>query len=214
MRRSYLNCSQMLRLLLSLLVAASAGVVAHSRNPSICELVDAQLPGRVSYPGTTGYNNSQKAYFAGQERDLSPGCVFRPTNTDDVSRFVKLVGSEWQSGRSPRGGRPSSPKFAVRAGGHSLWAGAANMNGGITVDLRSLNSVVVSDDGAVARIGGGAVYSSDVFPEVVKHNVTVMGGRIPGIGVGGFTTAGELGDCLKYIPTLLLSHVAYDICLT
>ena len=47
----------------------------------------------------------------------------------------------------------------------------------------------IHPDGGVARLGAGAVWS-DVYRELVPRNLTVMGGRVTGIGVGGFITGG------------------------
>lgn len=39
-------------------------------------------------------------------------------------------------------------------------------------------------------IGGGGIWS-DIYPQLVPHNPTIMGSRVPGIGVGGFSTGGK-----------------------
>ncbi|KAB8266935.1 hypothetical protein BDV30DRAFT_247247 [Aspergillus minisclerotigenes] len=145
-----------------------------------CKLVESKISGRISYPGTTTYNSSIASYYGDQERALSPNCIFRPTTTAEVSEFVKLVTSN-----------NSTSKFAVRGGGHTFWTGAANIESGITVDLRLINQVELSEDKTIARIGGGAVWDI-AYSQLVPYNLTVMGGRIPGIGVGGFATGGGI----------------------
>ncbi|KAJ5794716.1 hypothetical protein N7457_001315 [Penicillium paradoxum] len=159
---------------------AVTGLAAASATHDPCKALEYRLPGRVSYPGTTTYNASLSSYYSGQERTLRPGCIFRPTNTSEVSQFVKLVASA-----------DYKTNFAVRGGGHTLWTGAANIDSGITVDLRLINLVELSEDHKIARIGGGAVWD-DAYEHLVPYNLTVMGGRIPGIGVGGFATGGGI----------------------
>ena len=39
------------------------------------------------------------------------------------------------------------------------------------------------------QVGTGLVWD-DVYAALEPHNVTVLGGRVPGIGVGGFTLGG------------------------
>lgn len=168
---------------LSLLAAVAT---ASTSALQTCKTLDAKIPGRVSYPDSTTYNASISSYYSGQERDLNPGCIFRPTSTSEVVRFIKLVTSS------------GSTQFAVRGGGHTLWPGAANVDGGITVDMRAMNSLELSDDHKIARLGAGAVFS-DIYPQLVPYNLTVMGGRVPGIGAGGFVTGG------KY-PVYILSY--------
>ncbi|THC87606.1 hypothetical protein EYZ11_012949 [Aspergillus tanneri] len=139
-----------------------ATVVFASSN--ICDILNYQIPGRVSY-------SDDLAYTA-------------PSTTAEVSEFVQLVSvnatTKW-----------SLPQFAVRGGGHTLFTGAANINGSVTVDMRSMNSLALSDDHKIASVGGGSIFS-DFYPRLVPHNLSVMGGRVPGIGVGGFTTRGGL----------------------
>ncbi|POS68898.1 hypothetical protein DHEL01_v212709 [Diaporthe helianthi] len=89
---------------------------------------------------------------------MSPGCIFRPTSTQDVAAFVKSVT------------KYNDTQFAIRGGGHTLWTGAANINGGITVDMRLIEDT-----------------------KLEEYNLTVMGGRVPGIGVGGFATGVTFG---------------------
>ncbi len=149
---------------------------------SICSTLAAELSGRVYMPNSVGYNNSQSDYYSAQERELAPSCVVRPSDTADVSRFMRLINHGNDS--------CSAQKFAVRSGGHTLFSGAANIQGGVTLDMRSINQVVISDDRQVVRTGGGSVFS-DVYPQLVPHNLTVMGGRMPGIAAGGFVTGGE-----------------------
>ncbi|KAE8370571.1 hypothetical protein BDV27DRAFT_140195 [Aspergillus caelatus] len=145
-----------------------------------CTLVESKIPGRISYPGSTTYNSSISSYYGDHERVLSPNCIFRPTTTAEVSKFVKLMTFN-----------NSTSKFAVRGGGHTFWTGAANIEPGITVDMRLMNQVELSKDQKIARIGGGAVWDI-AYSHLVPHNLTVMGGRIPGIGVGGFATGGGI----------------------
>lgn len=167
------------------LYALAAALPAVASVAQTCKLLDAKIPGSVFYPASTTYNSSLSSYYSGQERELSPGCIFRPTSTAEVSEFVKLVTSS------------KGTHFAVRGGGHTIWTGAANVDGGITVDMRLMNSVVLSKDQKIAHLGAGAVFS-DIYPQLVPYNLTVMGGRVPGIGAGGFVTGGKYFAC-KFI---------------
>ena len=177
----YLNFLQLVGLLPAVVIA-----VGLQQTIDICKVVDSRLPGRISYPGNAGYANSQSAYYSGQERALSPGCIFRPNDTSDVSQFVKLVVAGGKKGSAGQ----STPHFAIRSGGHTLFTGAANIDGGVTVDMRGMKSVVLSEDKKMASLGGGGIFS-DIYPQVVPYNLTVMGGRVPGIAAGGFLTGGK-----------------------
>ncbi len=116
---------------------------------------------------------------------MKPSCIFSPQDASEVSQFIKLMNPGRQDDTAD-----AAPRIAIRSGGHTIWKGAANIDGGITVDLRSMNSLVLSHDKKVASIGAGGVWS-DIYPQLVPYNLTVMGGRVPGIGVGGFSTGGR-----------------------
>jgi FAD/FMN-containing dehydrogenase len=57
-------------------------------------------------------------------------------------------------------------RFAVRGGEHTLNAGASNINSGVVISLRSMNTVMVNGDKTLVTIGEGAkwreVYSDGV----------------------------------------------------
>jgi FAD/FMN-containing dehydrogenase len=166
--------------LLHALAACLPALALATRTKSTCQLIDAKLPGRISYPDSNVYNTSVTNYFSGQERELAPDCVFEPVSAKEISKFVKIVTAPSCNGT----------QFAVRGGGHTLWTGAANIDNGITVDMRLMSDTTLSPDNKVAHLGPGARYH-DVYHKVVQHNVTVMGGRVPTIGVGGFASSGE-----------------------
>ncbi|KAH7322432.1 hypothetical protein B0I35DRAFT_476385 [Stachybotrys elegans] len=167
--------------------AAIASAAATGDGKSICDLANSQLPGLISYAGASAYTASQNVFYTGQERELTPDCVFRPETASQVSEFIKLVA---KSGPCDNSGQ-FAPQFAVRSGGHTLFGGAANIQGGVTIDMRGLDSFQISDDHKVASVGGGTIWS-DLYPKLEPYNLTVMGARIPGIGVGGFSLGGGM----------------------
>lgn len=70
-------------------------------------------------------------------------------------------------------------------------AGASSIEGGITVSFTNMRGVSLSADRKVASVQPGNVWG-DVYQELTKYDVTVIGGRIYSVGVGGLTTGGEL----------------------
>ncbi|KAI0469852.1 oxidoreductase FAD-binding protein [Xylariaceae sp. FL0804] len=164
-------------------VAASPSFTADSA--TLCQRVESLMPKLVFHAGSTEYSSSQSDYYTGEERELQPGCIFTPTSTSEVSQFIKLVAE------GPRT-YTADEQFAFRCGGHTFFAGAANIQGGVTVDLRSLDSFALSADHRTASVGGGSVWSETLYPNLQPYNLTVAGGRIDGVGVGGFVTGGGL----------------------
>lgn len=85
--------------------------------------------------------------------------------------------------------RKSQCQFAVKSGGHYSFEASNNENG-LVVDLAHLNRTTVSSDRKSAIIEPGSRWSS-VNPILQEHNVTVPGGRMFGVGVGGLTLGGN-----------------------
>lgn len=72
-----------------------------------------------------------------------------------------------------------------------MFKSASNVPGGITVDLRYLNGMSISEDRKVTGIGPGNRWE-DVFDYLDPFGVTVVGGRNSGVGVGGFLLGGGI----------------------
>lgn len=67
-------------------------------------------------------------------------------------------------------------KFAVRSGGHTAWAGAANIQGGVTIDLSNMKEIVVYPDKKMVTLGPGNRWG-EVYPRIEEQGVAVSGGR-------------------------------------
>lgn len=80
--------------------------------------------------------------------------------------------------------------FAIRSGGHSVVPGAANINRGVLIDLANFNSVDYDADKKVAVVGSGLRWK-EVYTSLDQYNVTVAGGRVLDVGVGGLTLGGK-----------------------
>ena len=82
-------------------------------------------------------------------------------------------------------------QFAIRSGGHTAWAGAANIDGGVTLDLRNLNSVQLNTAEATVSLGAGGSWDL-VYSKLDSMNLSVNGGRTAGVGIGGLSTGGGI----------------------
>lgn len=81
-------------------------------------------------------------------------------------------------------------KFTVRSGGHSPNPGWSSMEKpGILIDLKKLNKVSISPDRKLASLGPGGRWG-DVFTALDPYDVSVLGGRIPHVGVAGVILGG------------------------
>jgi hypothetical protein len=76
---------------------------------------------------------------------------------------------------------------------HTPFAGSANIQAGVTIDLSLVNDIVVSEDQSRVHIGVGNRWGA------VNHildplNLATPTGRISGVGVGGFTSGGDYSE--------------------
>lgn len=70
------------------------------------------------------------------------------------------------------------------------WAGAANAESGVTIDLSAINHVTVSKDSTITDVGSGARWE-DVYLKLDSLDLAVAGGRVAAVGVGGLVTGGN-----------------------
>ncbi|KAH9992264.1 FAD-binding domain-containing protein [Xylariaceae sp. FL0662B] len=105
-----------------------------------------------------------------------PYCIVQPTNTEDVSKVVKVI-------------KYFGVKFAIRSGGHSPNPGWSSTEGGLLLDLQKIAQISLSTEKKVAIIGPGARWG-DVIATLDAQGTSVIGGRIPAVGVGGLILGG------------------------
>ncbi|ESZ90047.1 FAD binding domain-containing protein [Sclerotinia borealis F-4128] len=104
------------------------------------------LPNSVLFPhDAAAFNQSTNSYWAQQECEVTPACVVRPRNDQELSIAVKILkrGHDESAKASVSGEVNTEHLFAVRSGGHSCMPNAATINGGVLIDLRNLNEVII-----------------------------------------------------------------------
>lgn len=123
------------------------------------------------------------------EQEITPACILTPASSEDVALSVKALVSH-------------GVEFAVRGGGHTLNAGAANIQGGVTIDLRRLNKTTLNDDQSIASIGAGSVWA-EVYQTLDPLKLAVAGGRAGDVGVAGLTLGGAFSPPLLPVALVL-----------
>lgn len=94
-----------------------------------CLALSKVLPGAVFVPSDATYTAFPKSYWSKQEESLNPSCIVRPTNAQHVSNIVKALARCKKFG-------VGECSFAIRGGGHTPWAGSANIHSGVIIDMR------------------------------------------------------------------------------
>ncbi|KAH5529349.1 hypothetical protein HBI29_014970 [Parastagonospora nodorum] len=93
-----------------------------------CNALAEAFPRMVHLSSSPEYENSTKSYFFAFENELQPAYVLVPKVAQDVVDIIKYLQNTL-----------TGVKIAIRGGGHTPWAGAANMGSGVTIGLSGLS---------------------------------------------------------------------------
>ncbi|PSN74047.1 FAD-binding domain-containing protein [Corynespora cassiicola Philippines] len=150
--------------------------------PDFCTTLSYFLPDKVHTALDGRYTASQLTFWSTQEQSVSPECIVIPTSTQDVSLAVTILSVGFRA-------NVEGCRFAVRGAGHTPIGGAANINGGVTLDLQSMNSVTVSNDQSYVSIGPGNRWGN-VYGPLDELDLAMVGGRVTPVGTAGLITGG------------------------
>ncbi|CAN9233601.1 unnamed protein product [Alternaria sp. RS040] len=132
----------------------------------------------VEFQNEAGYTAFTSGFWSGISADVRPYCIFKPSSPAEVSVMVLLS-------------RLSQCPFAVKSGGHSAFAGAATIEGGITVSFENMKGIKLSGDKKTVAVQPGNNWGN-VLTTLSTTGVTVVAGRIGDLGVGGLTLGGGI----------------------
>ncbi|TQV97831.1 hypothetical protein V2A60_006446 [Cordyceps javanica] len=141
-----------------------------------CGFLAFSRPNSVAFPNSTIYDFQENRYWSQQQELTRPSCRFSPTRAEDVSLAILTF-------------RVTHCEFAVKSGGHGAFSGASNIQDGVTVDFIHLTDLQLSEDRKIASVGAGSTWFN-VYEQLTPQNLTVIGGRVSPIGVGGLTLGG------------------------
>lgn len=82
-------------------------------------------------------------------------------------------------------------RFSIKGGGHSFNPGFSSTKG-IHISMKHFQNVIYYENNQTVHIGCGLVWD-EVYEQLQPYNITVVGGRIKGVGVAGFVLGGGYG---------------------
>ncbi|KAJ6533011.1 hypothetical protein B0H19DRAFT_1187193 [Mycena capillaripes] len=134
-----------------------------------CRLLQAALPGKVFFPGSAQY--AADIFHFQLSSSQNSTCSVEPTTVSDVSRVVnEIVGDT----RSP---------FAIKsAGGHATNIGFSSTLG-VQIAMTKFIDLTYDAANQTVSLGPGLTWDQ-AYKQLDLFNVTVVGGRVPGVGVG------------------------------
>ncbi|KAH9946908.1 FAD dependent oxidoreductase [Amylocystis lapponica] len=101
--------------------------------------------------------------------------VYYPSTAQDVGTILQILGT-------------SQTPFGVKGGGHTMNPGWSSSTG-VQIAMSRLSEVNYDADTETADVGAGLVWD-DIYSALEPYGVNVVGGRVTGIGVAGFTLGG------------------------
>ncbi|KAF8182933.1 FAD-binding domain-containing protein [Pholiota molesta] len=127
----------------------------------------------VYYPGEPLYEKGVYHYAISSTQPSK--CVVEAGTPSDVGKTLVILGKT----RTP---------FAVKSGGHATNPGFSSTPD-VHISLYRLSEVKYDPELQTATIGTGLIWD-DVYAALEPFGVSVLGGRVTGIGVGGFILGG------------------------
>ncbi|KAF2826167.1 FAD-binding domain-containing protein [Ophiobolus disseminans] len=140
------------------------------------------LPHSILERGGQDYDEANGSYFTLFASNLKPAFIVQPSDANEVSKILRAISPHWKE---------NSTRVAVRGTGHTPFAGSANIADGITIDLRKLKGIELSEADSTVCIGVGEMWGS-VYDALEKHGLTTAGGRVDRVGVGGLVLGGGM----------------------
>lgn len=128
-------------------------------------------------PGSEQFASLQHSY-TGSHPDNPLSIITLPETSDQVVTIVKHS-------------LATSSSVVVRGGGHDCF-GRFAVKGAVSIDLRKLNFVTVSEDKKTARVGGG-VKATDLLGHLAKAGLQVPVGACGDVGFTSWCLIGGFG---------------------
>ncbi|KAJ7057517.1 FAD dependent oxidoreductase [Mycena amicta] len=129
----------------------------------------------VYYPVDLLGNYAQDIQHWASSSTQASACSVEPGTAADVSTILQIVGQ-------------TQTPFAVKGGGHAANPGFSSTPG-VHISMTRFSDVVYDSASGTVRVGAGLIWD-DVYAALEPLGVNVVGGRVSGVGVAGFTLGG------------------------
>ncbi|KAM5361883.1 hypothetical protein ACJZ2D_012828 [Fusarium nematophilum] len=171
---------KMLPTLTILLALGGIATAAPSRaTTKACNDISDSLPKRVSFPVSTAFFSESNEYWSTVLRSARPACIVFPKSAQDVSTAVTILNQY------------PSVKFTAKSGGHDPNLGHATVADGVLISMRDMVGASYDSQKNIAHVKPGGEWN-DVISSLAEDGVTVVGGRLGLVGVGGFLLQGGI----------------------
>lgn len=153
-----------------------------------------QLTGRVITRDDPGYDDARIMFYGGL--DPHPGAIAQVADSADVGRVISLA-------------QESGVELAVRSGGHSV-AGHSTTEGGIVLDLRTMNRIEIDPTARTAWAETGLT-AVEYTQAAGQHGLVTGFGDTGSVGIGGITLGGGVGYLVRKHGLTIDSLLAAEV---
>ncbi|KAF7763698.1 CAZyme family AA7 [Agaricus bisporus var. burnettii] len=164
-------------LVLALLVLPRDTLGYAFKRDSICETLKDNISSasKVYYPILNELEYLKGIYHWAISSSQHAECVVEPGTTSDVANILDILG------------RTRTP-FAVKGGGHTSNPGFSSSEG-VQIAMYRFSEIDYNEAEQTVTLGAGLIWD-DVYAALEPYGVNVLGGRVTGLGVAGFTLGG------------------------
>ncbi|TCD60004.1 hypothetical protein EIP91_010922 [Steccherinum ochraceum] len=129
----------------------------------------------VYYPhDATGHYAADISHYASSSMQNAT-CSVEPGTPQDVGIILQILGK-------------TKTAFGVKGGGHSTNPSFSSTTG-VQIALTRFNQTTYNAHSQTADVGTGLIWD-DVYASLEPHGVIVLGGRVSGVGVAGYSLGG------------------------
>jgi FAD/FMN-containing dehydrogenase len=161
---------------------------------SAIESLAARLRGEVLLAGSQDYDRARRVWNA--SFDKKPALIARCTGASDVQLAVTFA-------------REHQLLTAVRAGGHS-YSGKSSCDGGLVIDLQSMQGVRVDPETRRAYLESGSLLGQ-LDHECAAFRLATTAGTVSHTGAAGLTLGGGLGRLGRRFGLACDNAASFDI---
>ncbi|KIJ54876.1 hypothetical protein M422DRAFT_153476 [Sphaerobolus stellatus SS14] len=138
---------------------------------------------------------SDNEHWAGSSSQPS-GCSVEPSTPGDAATIFGII-------------QKTRATWAVKSGGHAYNPGFSSTDG-VLIALSRFNEIDYHPASSTVKVGAGNLWD-DVYAKLVPLGVNVVGGRVPGVGVAGFTLDGGYSWKTQNYGLALDNVVSYEL---
>ncbi|KAK0184507.1 hypothetical protein F5146DRAFT_1170401 [Armillaria mellea] len=176
----------------ALLLGLAGNALASNACQSIADGVSSATD--VHYPGSLSYVADNEHYTVSGSQISR--CSVEPGSAEDVGVILTILGK-------------TKTPFGVKGGGHSANRGFSSTSG-VQIAMTRFNEVTYDPTTQTAVIGAGNLWEN-VYEVLNAQGVNVLGGRVTGVGVAGFTLGGGYSYLSNQYGLAIDNVVTYEL---